>query len=89
MFWYGPTRSGTAFKSTVDGQALTFYADSIAPESAPFMDRETGSRWTIAGRAIDGPLRGKELEWMPSLQCRWYAWCAEYPDTALYTPEPR
>ncbi len=83
VFWYGATASATAFSRVVDGRTLTFFADEISPESAPFKDRETGTRWTLAGRAIDGPLRGKELTWVDSIQCRWYAWAAEYPQTQL------
>ena len=86
MFWYGPTRSAIAFSPVVDGRTLTFYADKISPETAPFKDRETGTRWTLAGRGIDGPLRGKELEWVPSIQCRWYAWSHEYPKTETHAP---
>jgi len=84
VFWYGPTRSAVAFDAMLDGQKLTFYADSISPETAPFKDKETGTRWTIAGRGIDGRLRGKELTWVPSIQSRWYAWSGEYPQTGLY-----
>jgi hypothetical protein len=84
VFWYGPTRSATAFDPMVDGRRLIFYGDKISPESAPFKDKETGTRWTIAGRAVDGPLRGKELTWIPSIQCRWYAWSGEYPQTAVF-----
>lgn len=84
VFWYGPTQSAVAFRSTVDGRRLTFYADEIAPETAPFMDRETKTRWSLAGRGIDGPLRGQELTWVPGLQCRWYAWAVEFPETSVY-----
>jgi hypothetical protein len=84
VFWYAPTASATAFDRTVAGQTLTFYADAASPETAPFKDKETGTRWTIAGRAVDGPLRGHELNWIPSIQCRWYAWSNEYPQTAVY-----
>jgi len=83
-FWYGPTQSAIAYSAQVDGQSLTFYADDISPETAPFKDKETGSRWTIAGRAVDGPLRGKELTWVNSIECRWYAWVAEHPKTEVY-----
>lgn len=86
VFYYGPTHSATAFEARIDGRELTFYADEISPLTAPFKDRETGTRWTLAGRGIDGPLRGRELKWMPSLQCRWYAWSFEFPDTELYKP---
>ncbi len=90
VFWYAPTHSAIAFESVLDGRALTFDADAISPESAPFKDRETGTRWTLAGRGVDGPLRGKELRWVNGIQCRWYAWAAEHPGTAIAarTPPP-
>ena len=84
VFWYGHTKTAVAFKRTLNGRTLTFYADEIAPESAPFMDKETGTRWSIAGRGIDGPLRGQELTWAKCIQCRWYAWASEYPKTTVF-----
>ncbi len=85
VFWYGPTRTAVAFSSVVEGQQLTFYADKVSPETAPFKDRQTGSRWTLAGRAVDGPLRGKELRWLNSIQSRWYAWASTHPETLVYS----
>jgi hypothetical protein len=87
VFWYGPTQSGVAWKRKINGKLLTFRADTIAPETAPFMDNETNSRWTLAGRAVDGPMRGTELEWVPSIQCRDAAWKAEYPETSWFKPD--
>ncbi len=87
VFWYQRTKSAVAFSATVDGRKLTFFADKISPETAPFKDRETGTRWTLAGRAVDGELRGAELEWVPSIACRWYAWSYEYPQTEVVKPE--
>lgn len=84
VFWYGPTRSSVAYRPTVDGRALSFFADAGSPETAPFKDRETGTRWTLAGRAVDGPLRGKELSWVDSVQCRWHAWAADHPETSVH-----
>lgn len=84
--WYGPTRSGVVFKRRLGDQTLDFYADEISPETAPFKDHQTGTRWTLAGRGVDGPLKGKELEWANSIQCRWYAWAAERPKTGVHTP---
>jgi len=88
-FWYGPTKTAVAFDRRIEGQTLTLYADSISPESAPFKDKETDSRWTIAGRAVDGPLRGKELTWVSSIQCRWYAWSAEFPDSPIHKADEK
>src|SRR5205807_2539744 len=87
VFWYKPTRSAIAWSGRLEERTLHFYADSISPETAPFKDKETGTRWTLAGRAVDGPLKGKELTWVNGVQCRWYAWSAEYPQTQLYHKE--
>ena len=86
VFWYGLTETAVAFHSEVDGKKLTF-VDSKGPEATPFKDVETGSLWTLAGRAVDGKLKGKELKWIDSIQCNWYAWSSEYPKTALYMAE--
>ena len=64
VLWYAPTKSAVAFSQQVGDQTLTLYADKVSPDSAPFKDKETGTRWTIAGRAVDGPLKGKELKWV-------------------------
>ena len=84
VLWYGPTQTAVAFDRKLGDRTLTLYADDVSPESAPFKDEETGTRWTLAGRAIDGPLRGQELTWVNSIQCRWYAWSSEYPETLLH-----
>jgi hypothetical protein len=86
VFWYGPTRTAVAWSGKLDDRELTFYASESSPETAPFKDKETGTRWTLAGRAVDGPLKGKELTWVNGVQCRWYAWAAEFPETGLYSP---
>ena len=85
VFWYKPTRTAVAWSAKLDDRVLHFFADKSSPETAPFKDKETGTRWTLAGRGVDGPLKGKELTWVNSVQCKWYAWAAEYPDTALYS----
>jgi len=84
VLWYGVTRSGIAFSEKLEDRSLTLFADEISPETAPFKDQETETRWTLAGRGVDGPLRGKELTWVPAILCRWYAWAAEHPDTAVH-----
>ena len=86
VFWYAKPATAVAFSATLDGRPLTFYADNGSPETAPIKDRETGTRWTMAGRGVDGRLRGKELKWVPSIQCRWYAWSSEFPRTEVYAP---
>ncbi len=63
----------------VDGRTLTF---SPAGRTG-FRDRETGSRWTLAGTAVDGELKGTQLKPLPHQEAFWFAWAAFQPDTAL------
>ncbi len=53
-------------------------------KNAAFVDKETGSRWDIAGRAVEGELKGWTLTWLDSTQVKWFAWAAEYPATTIY-----
>src|SRR5262245_41583025 len=91
VLWHGPTKVAAAYLGTAsppkkdDGapRAVTLRADGKVPE-APFVDTETGSRWDIAGRAVDGELKGWTLAWLDGTQVRWFAWSAEYPQTSVY-----
>jgi hypothetical protein len=65
----------------VAGRSLTF---SPAGRSA-FRDGETGSRWTLAGLAVDGPLKGERLRALPHQDAFWFAWAAFQPETSLVT----
>ena len=58
VFWYPPTQTAVAFSRQLDGRKLIFVTDKNAPAIASIKDRETGTRWTLAGRAIEGLLRG-------------------------------
>jgi hypothetical protein len=70
--------SVAVFLPTVDGQTLTFTA-----ESDTFTDTETESVWDITGRAISGELEGSRLEQIPHLDTFWFAWSTYRPGTAL------
>jgi hypothetical protein len=58
----------------------------LAPMSSSgrFRDTETKSLWDVAGRCVEGDLKGWTLEWVDSVQVKWFAWAAEYPGTTLY-----
>lgn len=55
--------SAAAFRRELDGDTLTFRA---VPEGV--VDRETGSRWSPLGEAVEGPLRGRRLEPVPHVR---------------------
>ena len=69
-----------AFESTLGGRELTF----TRVRDGRFRDRETESRWTVSGEAIDGPLSGQRLT--PGVHGNhfWFAWAAFQPRTRLY-----
>ena len=70
---------------TIGDTTFTFIVSGkLWRNSLIMQDKETGTRWTLAGRAVDGPLRGKQFHWTSSIQCRWYAWSSEYPETSVY-----
>jgi len=51
-----------------------------------FQDRETGSHWDFAGRAIAGPLQGQRLRAIPHGNHFWFAWIVFRPDSELWSP---
>jgi hypothetical protein len=67
------------FVPIVGGRMLTFEG-----EDGAFVDRETGSTWTLAGRAVSGPLIGERLEPVPHLDTFWFAWWGHHPETMVY-----
>jgi hypothetical protein len=71
------------FVPQVDGQSLTFRA-----QGEDFVDRETGSSWTLLGHATNGPLAGKRLEAVIHANHLWFAWVAFQPKTVVYTGAP-
>ena len=92
VLWYAPTKTAAAFRPVAsppgegnEGETrdLTLQMDSADPTS-PFVDKETGSHWDIAGRAVEGELKGWTLQWLDGTQVKWFAWAAEYPETTIY-----
>lgn len=45
-------------------------------------DRQTETLWSqLIGEAVEGPLKGTTLEFLPAWQTTWADWKAQYPDT--------
>jgi len=57
---------------------------SLQPTSGRFVDEETKSTWDVAGRCVRGELQGWTLEWIDSVQAKWFAWAAEHPETLVF-----
>jgi hypothetical protein len=71
--------SASVYDPRLDGRVLSFRPAG----RTEFTDRETGSRWTLAGVAVDGPLAGSRLSALPHQNAFWFAWAAFQPGTAL------
>jgi hypothetical protein len=85
ILWDGRTHTAAAYLSETEGPGpgrVTLAVDA-GDADAPWVDQETGSRWSVAGRAVSGPRKGQTLPWLGGVMVKWYAWAASYPDTSL------
>jgi hypothetical protein len=48
------------------------------------VDAQTGSVWDVTGRAVDGPLAGRQLEYTPSAVHEFYIWASFHPETEIH-----
>ena len=64
------------FLPVLDGQRLHFESRGTG-----LVDRETGSSWSVLGRATAGPLTGSELAPYRHLDTFWFAWASFHLDT--------
>jgi hypothetical protein len=68
----------------VDGRRLTFHLAGINNQNFVMRDEETGSYWQqISGRAISGPLKGRQLALVLSDELTFATWKAEEPQGAV------
>jgi 4-amino-4-deoxy-L-arabinose transferase-like glycosyltransferase len=72
-----PVGSFTAFRSRARGEAIHIEA----PEG--FVDRETGSAWTLLGGAVAGEYTGEQLEPVLAISGFWHAVSSAYPDIEI------
>jgi len=66
-----------------DGRILTF--TSVA--SGGFVDDQTGSEWTLLGRALSGALAGTQLDPLHAENGMWFVWEVFRPETLIYDPD--
>lgn len=71
------------FGAKVEDRVLSFRLRAKGKETV-LEDNETHSLWLpLEGRAIDGPLSGKNLKPVPYTHSYWYAWSAYRPKTRV------
>ncbi len=70
--------TSAAFDRRIDGRPLDFERRGVHT-----VDRQTGSRWDITGRATHGPLRGRRLTAVRHDQQFWFALAAFLPEARI------
>ena len=71
--------AAAVFSRTLGEGILTFRASG----EGSFVDEETSSSWTIAGRALAGPLAGAQLTGFPHTDAFWFSWASFYPTVRI------
>jgi len=94
VFWGGAARSplntsqiaegrivgsSGVFRPRARGKTLHFSATG-----GKITDAETGSVWSLEGRALSGPLKGAALPEVQHLDAFWFAWAAFHPSTTVW-----
>jgi hypothetical protein len=70
----------TAYDPRLDGEELT-----LDRTPTGFVDRQTGSRWTIEGLAVEGTHSGRRLAPVRSFQIRWHALAYCHREARVWT----
>ena len=76
-------KSVRAFERLIDDRKLEFFSKQ-GITSFLLVDAETGSGWDFTGKAISGPLSGKQLKKVPVLNDYWFDWKTYNPQTTIF-----
>jgi hypothetical protein len=68
-----------AYRPEAEGRPLMF---EVGPGG--IVDRQTGSVWSILGRAVSGPLEGEQLVPELAIDSFWFDWAAFHPETRIF-----
>ena len=81
VLWSDEAEGGAMFRPvTMAGEDV-----ALVPDPSGFVDLETGSRWTLEGRAESGPMHGARLVPLErSYTAFWFGWAAFHPETRLW-----
>jgi len=81
-------RTGRVYSPTVDGEPENFRLVGMDHFNAMFEDNRTKSWWRqVSGEAITGPLKGRQLNEIPSEQMTLQAWLSRHPDSYILQPD--
>ncbi|UCH27270.1 MAG: DUF3179 domain-containing protein [Trueperaceae bacterium] len=94
VFWQVGTSSALNSDTIASGRdigAVGVFSRSVADRvltfewrEEGFVDNETGSRWNLSGRAVEGELSGAQLTPIVHDNTLWFAWAAFKPETRIF-----
>lgn len=71
------------YQRFVQDRVLTFQPSA---DQGLIIDDQTGTLWDIqSGIALQGELKGRQLERLASPLVFWFAWSCFYPETVVFT----
>jgi hypothetical protein len=100
IFWDSSRRTATAYFPRAEKRAetkelskegavlehraeLDIVADGKS-DAAPFVDKKSGTRFDLAGRGVEGELKGWTLSTPDAVVAKWFAWSGEYGRSTVY-----
>lgn len=71
------------YSREIDGETYSFgVSGKLIMNVLVMYDRQTDSLWSqLLGQAVEGPLKGTVLQFLPSWQTSWADWKSQHPDT--------
>ncbi len=71
------------YSREIDGEEYTFgVSGKLIMNVLVMYDRQTDSLWSqLLGEAVDGPMEGTQLDFLPAQHTTWADWKAQHPDT--------
>ena len=76
------------WRAEIDGRRLTFHLAGINNQNFLLQDEETGSWWQqVTGRALHGPLAGRQLDLVSHDELTFGLWRQEHPQGRVLRPD--
>jgi hypothetical protein len=77
------------WESALDGRRLRFHLAGINNQNFIMRDEETGTWWQqVNGRAILGPMKGRQLKLIPADIVAFGVWKLDHPKGRVLAPDP-
>jgi hypothetical protein len=85
VLWEPAHRTAWVYRRQLNDKTLRFAEPTAeAPGGAAMVESTSGSHFDAAGRGLDGPLAGRQLEHAGAIEVLWFAWAVFHANTRLF-----